>query len=126
MSESAPRVTVTLPGGVRVDGRLLARRQQPDGSWRYEVAIPVPAAAVSPVDGEDYDQVPTERQAVEEPFVLQALRHDSPEHRALVLHRSGECWATEGRRTGATADEAAFFLKQGWATACDACHPNPG
>jgi hypothetical protein len=52
-----PRVHVTLPGGRRVEARLLRWRQQ-DGAWQAEVALTIPAAAVQQVAGEDYSQVP--------------------------------------------------------------------
>ncbi|MFE7394533.1 DUF6233 domain-containing protein [Streptomyces sp. NPDC057582] len=125
MSEQpAPRVTVTLPGGRAVAGRLHARRQDA-GQWLYEVSIEVPAAAVLPVDGEDYGQVPTERAGGRPEWVLQALPQDTPDQRALVLH-SADCWAAQGRLTPASGSEAAIFVQHGWATACDVCKPTPG
>ncbi|MFE7712684.1 DUF6233 domain-containing protein [Streptomyces sp. NPDC057486] len=124
MSEQrvAPRVTVTLPGGRTVAGRLHARRQDADGQWVYEVSIDVPAAAVRPVDGEDYGQVRTERAGGR--WVLQALPQDTPDQDALVLHRA-DCRAAQGRLTPASDSEAAIFVQQGWATACDVCEPTP-
>ncbi|WSQ15215.1 DUF6233 domain-containing protein [Streptomyces sp. NBC_01231] len=119
----APRVTVTLPGGRVVHGHLHARRQDTDGRWWYEVSLSMPAAAVHPQDGEDYSHVPTEHAAGPQ-WVLQALRHDTPEKRALILHRAG-CWAAEGHLTPADDTQARIFLREVWATACDACHPAP-
>ncbi|MFV5994919.1 DUF6233 domain-containing protein [Streptomyces sp. NPDC056231] len=119
-------MTVTLPGGRAVAGRLRARRRDADGQWAYEVSIDVPAAAVRPVDGEDYGQVPTERAGGGRPeWVLQALPQDTPDQRALILHRA-DCWAAQGRLTRASDREAAIFVQQGWATACDVCKPTPG
>lgn len=118
-----PRVTVTLPGGHVTEGRLHARRRDTDGQWWYEVTIPIAAEAVRPIDGEDYSQVPTRRD--DSPaWVLQALRHDTPKQRALVVHRP-DCWTGEGRLTPATSSEARFFLQHGWATPCDVCKPAP-
>ncbi|MFB6783152.1 DUF6233 domain-containing protein [Streptomyces sp. NPDC056352] len=126
MSEQpAPRVTVTLPGGRAVAGRLHARRRDAEGQWVYAVSIEVPAEAVRPVDGEDYGQVPTERAGDRPEWVLQALPQDTPNQRALVLHRAG-CWAAQGRLTRASDSEAAIFVQHGWATACDVCKPTPG
>lgn len=119
----APRVNVTLPNGSTVEARLHARRQDADGAWWYEVTLPVPADTVRPVDGEDYSTVPTERASGPQ-WVLQALRHDSPEQRALILHKTG-CWAAEGRLTPCDDQQARIFLREGWATACDACQPEP-
>lgn len=114
-------MNVTLPGGRTTEGRLHARRQDPDGNWWYQVTIAVPAEAVRPVDGEDYSSVPTERATVTGPrWVLQALRHDTPDERALVLHRA-DCWAAEGRLVPADDKQARIFLREGWATACDVC-----
>lgn len=58
-------MTVALPGGRVVEGRLQARRRDSDGRWWYEVAIDVPSAAAQPIEGEYYTQVPT-RQATED------------------------------------------------------------
>ncbi|MFJ1751286.1 DUF6233 domain-containing protein [Streptomyces sp. NPDC088116] len=116
-------MAVTLPGGHVIDGHLHARRRHADGQWWYEVSIDVPVTAVQPVDGEDYSQVPTGRTGPE--WALQALRHDTPDRPALVLHQSPGCWAAEGRLTPATSTEALAFLKHGWATACDVCRPAP-
>lgn len=120
----APRVTVTLPGARAVVGRLHARRRDADGQWVYEVSIDVPAAAVRPVDGEDYGQVPTDRAGGRPEWVLQALPQDTPDQRALVLHKA-DCWAAQGRLTPASGSEARVFVQHGWATACDVCEPTP-
>jgi hypothetical protein len=78
---------------------------------------------VQPVDGEDYGSVPTTR--AEPQWVLQALPSDSPERRALILHAAG-CWAASGRLAAADSVQAAIFLREKWATACEACKPEPG
>ncbi|MFE3601372.1 DUF6233 domain-containing protein [Streptomyces sp. NPDC059142] len=118
--EVGPLVEVTLPGGRRVEGRLHARQQQTDGRWLYRVCVAVPAEAVTPVAGEDYQRVPTERAHRQ---VLEALRHDRPDHRALLLHTGEDCWAARGRLTPASPEQARAFIREGWATACDACRP---
>jgi hypothetical protein len=121
--EPAPRVTVILPGGRTASARLHARRQDETGRWWYEVTLEIPADAVRPVDGEDYSAVPTER-PLSKDWVLQALPNDNPKRRSLVLHRP-DCWAAQGRLEPANRDQAAVFLREGWATACDACKPDP-
>jgi hypothetical protein len=120
---SAPAVTVALPGGRTIPGHLQARRQDAEGRWWYEVTLSVPAAVVQPIEGEDYGQVPTER-ADREGWVLQTLRHDRPEKRAVVLHRP-DCWAAKGPLVPANDDQARVFTREGWATLCDACKPEP-
>ncbi|MFJ2833581.1 DUF6233 domain-containing protein [Streptomyces sp. NPDC087263] len=120
----APRVSVALPGGRVIAGRLHTRRRDADGQWWYEVSIEVPAAAVRPIEGEDYDRVPTER-AEGKDWVFQALPNDTPERRSLILHRP-DCWAAaKGRLTPATSSEAKLFLRHGWAITCDGCKPEP-
>lgn len=123
MATPDPRVTVTLPDGRIVDGCLLARRQDPDGRWWYRITADMPADTVRPIEGEDYSQVPTEK-ADGGRWVLQALRQDTPGKRSLVLH-AADCWAAEGRTEPATRDQARIFLREGWATACDVCEPQP-
>jgi hypothetical protein len=98
MSEkSTPRVTVTLPGGRSVDGRLHARRQHPDGHWWYEVTLEVPAGAVRPVAGQNYTQVPTERAAPPEPqYVVDNALPPIDGKPRLRLHTAG-CWMIPNR-----------------------------
>lgn len=69
------------------------------------------ATAVHPLEGEDYSHVPTER-ATGPQWVLQALRHDKPEQRVVVLHRVG-CWAADGRLTPANDIEPRSFSGMG-------------
>ncbi|WP_307628719.1 DUF6233 domain-containing protein [Streptomyces turgidiscabies] len=117
-------MTVTLPGGHRIEGGLQARRQEPDGSWVYRVVLDIPAAAVRPIEGQDYAGVPTERAAAER-WVVEAMRHDRPENRAVVLHTGEDCWAAQGRLTPASRVQAKIHLREGWATRCEACQPDP-
>lgn len=126
---SPPRVTVTLPDGRVVDGRLHARRQDGDG-WRYEVAIEVPAGAVQAVDGEDYSAVPTTRG--EPPGVRYVVDNGLPPvggRARLQLHVAG-CWVID-RRPGARvtaipdAREARAMLRFKDTEVCEACRPEP-
>ncbi|MFM9625050.1 DUF6233 domain-containing protein [Streptomyces turgidiscabies] len=118
-----PQVTVTLPGGRVVEGHLLGRRREADGRWVYRVSLDVPAAAVRPVEGQDYADVPTKLAPT---WVFEALRHDRPEQRAMVLHTGADCWSARGRLTPAPADQLKIFLREGWAIPCEACTPDPG
>jgi hypothetical protein len=119
-----PRIRVTLPAGEAgpVPGRLVSWHQEA-GDWWAEVLVRVPAGAVGKVDGEDYSAVPRDAAPVQ--YVLQTLRQDIPEQRALVLHVAG-CWAAEGRLTPVdTADRARGMLRFDDTSACDICHPTP-
>ncbi|MFJ9034788.1 DUF6233 domain-containing protein [Streptomyces sp. NPDC102274] len=95
--------------------------------------VRAPGRGRNPHRGQDPRRAPTRGAAQPCPgspaddtaaWVLQALRHDTPDQRALVLHRAG-CWTAEGRLTPARATEAAAFVKHGWATACGVCKPAP-
>lgn len=121
-----PRVTVTLPDGRVIDGRLHARRQRADGWW-YEVAIEVPAGAVTPVDGEDYSAVPTTRETVETRYVVDNGLPPVDGKARLQLHVAG-CWALD-RRPGARvtdvedARQARGLLRFEDTVACEVCKP---
>lgn len=118
---SEPRVRATLPGGTVVEGTLAARQQDRDGRWWYHVTIPLPAEAVEPIAGQDYRLVPT---GGAKRWLLQSLPTPTAERRELVVHRP-ECWA-KGRYTEAVDGvQARLFLREGWATACDGCAPDP-
>lgn len=127
MSEHRPpRVTVTLPDGTVVGGHLHARRQRPDGTWWYEVAVEVPAGAVTPVDGEKYDEVPTEREQVEVRYVVETLQPVDGKRR-LELHVA-TCWALPGRMSErVTAVESAGLARAALGFedtgACEVCRP---
>ena len=119
-----PRVRVTLPGGHAVPGRLLRWRQDRAGAWWAEAVLPVPAAAVQQTAGEDYAQVPREAAvSAESRYVLGPLPPGAGERRQ-VLHIVG-CWLIQGRTVAATAEDARSLLRDGRATACDACQPEP-
>lgn len=121
--QSEPRVTVILPGGQPAEARMNARRQDDTGRWWYRVTLDVPADAVRPIDGEDYSKVPTERPP-SRGWVLQAMPSDTPGQRAVILHCK-DCWAAQGRLEEVDQQQARIFLREGWATACDACTPAP-
>jgi hypothetical protein len=124
-----PRVTVTLPDGTVVDGRLHARRQRADGTWWYDVAVEVPAGAVTPVDGEKYGAVPTEREQVEVRYVVDNGLPPVDGKPRLQMHVAG-CWVID-KRAGARvtaipdAGQARGLLKFEDTVACEVCKPEP-
>lgn len=128
-SPRPPRVHVTLPGGRQVPARLLRWRQGDTGAWWAEVTLPVPAAAVDRVDGEDYTLVEREPAAPPEPrYVLQPLP-PGPDGARLVLHLEG-CFAvgqTKFRQPLAVPDsqQAASMLRFANTEACTICEPAP-
>jgi hypothetical protein len=119
-----PRVSVTLPGGRTVEARLLRWVQADDGTWRAEVALAVPAAAVAPVAGEDYGGVPRVAAEPPEPAWVIALigRDPSGPHE---VHDAARCWmpACDRGRT-VTRDEARDAIAHG-TPACTVCRPEP-
>jgi hypothetical protein len=81
-SDVGPPVRVTLPDGQEVTARLAERRRRTDGSWwyivhlslwsevelqrvwtaaPYDVVMAVPVKKCAPVEGQDYNNVPTVR-----------------------------------------------------------------
>lgn len=130
MSEQPPpRVTVTLPDGTALDGRLHARRQRPDGTWWYEVTVEVPVGAVTPVRGEEYGGVPTEREQVEVRYVVDNGLPPVDGRPRLELHIAG-CWSIN-QRPGVIvtaipdAREARMMLRFEDTVACGVCKPEP-
>ncbi|HET6860822.1 MAG TPA: hypothetical protein VFH94_27455 [Streptomyces sp.] len=93
-AETGPPVRVRLPDGQDVRALLLAKVQNADGSWWFEVSLPLwsrlidrdgrtthtpadtvflaPAALVTPVDGQDYRGTPVRRDPA---AVRRAARH---------------------------------------------------
>jgi hypothetical protein len=122
-----PRVTVTLPDGTVVGGRLHARRRRADGAWWYAVAVEVPAGAVTPVDGEEYGGVPTER--AETRYVVDNGLPPVDGKPRLELHIAG-CWSIN-QRPGVIvtpipdAREARTMLRFEDTVACGVCRPEP-
>lgn len=57
-------------------------------------------------------------------FVFVPRRHDTPQQRAVDLH-TADCWMITCRTQPATPEEARDAIRHGWATACDACQPQP-
>jgi hypothetical protein len=86
------------------------------------VALTVPAAAVTPVDGEDYSQVP--REPAEPPAPIWTI---APVGRAddgpREVHDAARCWLVRGGRT-VTLAEARAAIAQG-VPGCTVCRPEP-
>lgn len=130
MSDSPPRpprVHLTLPGGAPVPARLLGWRQDPDGTWRAEVALTVPAGAVTQVDGEDYSQVP--RVPAPPRFVL--VTSTPPKGKPVMELHVVTCWTlatvSPTQRVTPVPDAATARGMLGFddTTACDVCQPQP-
>jgi hypothetical protein len=120
--EKGPRVLVVLPNGQVLNGRLLARRRDPEGRWWYQTAVDIPADAVQPVTGENYDDVPT---TIQDTHPWQVQAPPTPGERTGILHRA-DCTAADGRLTPVADDaQARIMLREGWATACEVCRPQP-
>lgn len=117
------RVLVVLPDGQVLPGWLQGRRRDPEGRWWYRTAVDIPAEAVQPVPGQDYDHVPTQIQETH-PWRIQAPPMPE-EDRIGILHR-GDCTAAEGRLTPIPDDaQARVWLRESWAKPCEVCHPQP-
>jgi hypothetical protein len=138
-----PLVEVELPDKQRLLAVVRSRLQERDGSWWYLVEIPVyvkadvhgrfvgepspvtftaPAAACTPIEGEDYSDVPIERLGRTPAWYIEQ-RMDANAPARQVVHR-GDCHAGHGRRQPADAHEAFTALVQDDAVACAVCHPD--
>jgi hypothetical protein len=114
-------------------GRLLAWRQDADGTWHSEVALTVPATEVVPVDGEDYAGVPrleAERVPAGPGFTVATARLTGADGKQRLILHEADCWAipTPGpavRITPVPDAEAAAMLRFDGTAACDACQPAP-
>lgn len=141
MSDTAgPRMRVRLPDGQEITVLLRGRRRELDGTWWYTVEVPLwtkterrgqysgepgpvqfdaPAKQCSPIDGEDYSQVPTTRVTSELEYL--AERRQLTAGTQLVVHRRG-CRAPTGPITPLHERQARAALDDG-AQGCGACRP---
>jgi hypothetical protein len=84
---------------------------------------------VTPVEGEDYGAVPTERETVEVRYVVDTGLPPVDGKARLQLHVAG-CWAID-RRAGARvtavedAGQARAALRFEDTVACEVCKPEP-
>ncbi|WP_327287537.1 DUF6233 domain-containing protein [Streptomyces sp. NBC_01198] len=140
-----PLVVVTLPDGQHLFAVVTSRRKEPDGTWWYDLQIHLPsqgsergrllvlpatvdfrapAALCEPIDGQPYDQVPTERYGVtpawkvEEPVYVGAQQGP-----ARVVHR-GDCRAVRDPARPATTEHARAVLGREDAAPCPTCRPD--
>jgi hypothetical protein len=136
---------VRLELGDRPEGETVVckRRQEADGSWWYLVELPLyaiaevrgrftaepspvvfaaPAAACTPIEGEDYAAVPTEQPGRTPAWCIeQRLEVNAPAR--WVVHR-GDCHASRGQRQPAGDRQALAALAQDDMMACPVCRPD--
>jgi hypothetical protein len=140
-----PLVKVTLHDGQQLYVVVKGRRRENDGSWWYDLQIHLPAATqrfgrladepapvdftapaarCEPIEGEAYDQVPTERAGVtpawkiEEPVYFGTERGPTP-----IVHR-GHCHASRDLAPPVTTEQARAVLARPDAAACQVCRPD--
>ncbi|WP_225848596.1 DUF6233 domain-containing protein [Streptomyces sp. HPF1205] len=136
---------VELHDGQHLYAVVKRRRRESDGSWWYDLQIHLPSATrtygrladepapvdfrapatrCEPVEGQPYEQVPTERHGVtpdwriEQPVYFGARRGP-----ARIVHR-GSCHACRDLSEPATADQARAALVRPGAVPCRLCRPD--
>ncbi|MET7621788.1 DUF6233 domain-containing protein [Streptomyces sp. NPDC005408] len=139
-----PPVWVKLPDGQELRGRLHARLQT-TRAWMYKVGLPmwqgtakewvepaeyvvwVPADYVRPIEGADYDSVPTQRLQSDAPptdtrwaWTVQRLQGPDGRVRGTVVH-SYDCENSPRGATELNLDEALTALRRPGASACKEC-----
>ncbi|MGW2841801.1 DUF6233 domain-containing protein [Streptomyces sp. NPDC001493] len=140
-----PLVQVTLPDGQTLYAVVKARRREADDTWWYDLQVHVPsqghergrllvlpaavdfrvpASLCGPVDGQPYDQVPTERYGVAPTWTVEAPVYFGPERGpARIVHR-GDCHAVGDVSRPATTDQARTMLARSDAASCHTCRPD--
>ncbi|WP_051950943.1 DUF6233 domain-containing protein [Actinacidiphila yeochonensis] len=140
-----PLVRLALPDGQRLYAVVRRRRRERDGSWWYDLQVQlasqaeergrlvaqpssvdlrVPAGHCTPVPGQDYADVPTERHGVvprwriEEPVYFGAERGPS-----RLVHR-GDCRAVRDVSRPVSTDQAREALGDAAAAPCPVCRPD--
>lgn len=138
-----PLTRVALPDGQRIFAVARGRRQEMDGSWWYELEITLPmladvrgrmrvlpsparfwasASDCSPIAGQDYTAVPTERVGKSPAWTLEH-RFDEAEATRYLVHR-GDCRAGHGDHRPADDEQARTALRQRDAVPCPVCRPD--
>jgi hypothetical protein len=140
-----PLALLALPDGQAVYAVVRGRRRERDGTWWYDVrihvpsqaeergrltAVPapvdlrVPASSCTPVKGQAYGAVPTERHGAAPVWRIERPVHtggdDGP---ARVVHR-GDCASCRGSARPATAAQARAVLRRPDAAPCAVCRPD--
>jgi hypothetical protein len=140
-----PLVRVRLHDGQHLYAVVKGRRREADGSWWYALQIhlparteirgrltdepsPVdflaPAGRCEPIDGQAYDQVPTERDGVTPAWRIEEPVYFSTEAGpARIVHR-GDCHAVRDVSHPATTDQARAALAREDTEPCDICRPD--
>nr|WSX75957.1 DUF6233 domain-containing protein [Streptomyces sp. NBC_00899] len=140
-----PLVDLTLPDGQHLYAVVKGRRQEPDGSWWYDLQIHLPsqgserdgllvlpaavdfrapAALCEPIAGQLYDQVPTERPGVTPAWKVEEKVYFGPEHGpARIVHR-GDCRAARDPGHPASTEQARAVLTRADAAPCPTCRPD--
>jgi hypothetical protein len=140
-----PLVDVTLPDGQHLYAVVKARVREPDGSWWYDLQIHVPhqgsergrllvlpapvdfrvpAALCEPIDGQPYDQVPTEQPGIPPAWKVEEKAYFGPERGpARIVHR-GDCHANHDYARPATTEQARAILIRPDAAPCGTCRPD--
>jgi Family of unknown function (DUF6233) len=140
-----PLVRVTLHDGQQLYAAVKGRRRESDGSWWYDLQIHLPAANTTwgqlrdepapvdfrapagrcePIDGQPYDQVPTERVGVAPAWKIEERVYFTDDRGpARIVHR-GHCHANRDHVRPATTEQARAALTRTDAAACQVCRPN--
>ncbi|MGW7003929.1 DUF6233 domain-containing protein [Streptomyces sp. NPDC054933] len=141
--DAGPRARVTLPDGQKLDVVVTGRTRTSDGRWWYDceallygriaypdgttepepapIAVPVPAEAISRIDGQDYAGVPTTDATVKRPWRLEVRLPPPAESPPVLLHRA-DCW--QGRHGRSLTDqEAREATADRQVGPCTVCHP---
>lgn len=140
-----PLVRVRLHDGQELYAVVLRRRRETDGSWWYQLQIHLPmatdvrgrlhdepspvdflasAARCTPVEGQSYDQVPTERRGVTPDWKIEEPVYFTDQGGpARIVHR-GTCRAARDMSAPATTEQARAALARPDAEPCRMCRPD--
>jgi uncharacterized protein DUF6233 len=140
-----PLVRVELHDSQKLFAVVKGRRKEADGTWWYDLQIHLPAATdtrghltdepapvdfrapasrCEPIEGQAYDQVPTERYGVTPDWRIEQPVYFGPDKGpARIVHR-GHCRACRDLSEPATADQARAALTQPDAAPCQVCRPD--
>jgi hypothetical protein len=140
-----PLVNVSLHDGQHLYAVVRGRRREADGSWWYALQIHLPAAArvreclvdepapvdfvapaarCEPVEGQSYDQVPTERHDVAPRWRIEDLPQVAGDVRPTQIVHRGDCRTVRGTSRPATTQQARAALERDAAAPCPTCRPD--
>ena len=140
-----PLVKVELPDHQVLFAVVMGRRQEADTSWWFDLqihlpsqgsehgrllAVPAavgfraPAGACTPIEGQSYDGVPTERYGVPARWRIEEPVYFGPDvGPARIVHR-GDCRAVRDISRPAGTDQARATLTRPDAAPCPVCRPD--